>query len=210
MTIEFTENRIFYAMWFVEPNHKRPLVEQVDLMGAMWQENPAGDFCFKWRWRYYKEETAWGDKDVKNWYEAELPASSTMNEAYEMMDINCVVHVMKHYRNDKYPPGPLRDLQALIQSVPEDGYDNDEEMEKHAERMARIIPEINVRWFVQKCPYIDFTMMGGLMGMDAADILIQKPYMQGSKEKIRPGESEDETLNRAITKMRIKENARNN
>lgn len=213
MTIEFTDDKIFHAIWYVYPNHHLDLHSQIDLMGAVWQEDPAGPYIYRWRWRYYHEESAWGDKDEKRWWDAEALPSVTYSEMCLPMDAQCMLHVMRHHPTNRYPPGPLRDLQACVlrmmqmeKEYAERGEDMpDEVVESFGRQTAVYVQRINVRWFVTKCPHISFLPMHGLTGIGAAEILMKQDWAQGKTGKVLPGETRSQALQRTLKEWREEE-----
>ena len=83
MSVEISERTI--GLWFMTLN------ETTDFLAGL-QSTDEG-FELRYRFRYYKEESPWSDKDEKHWYTVRIDKSKSKAEAIQATQI--VVQILE-------------------------------------------------------------------------------------------------------------------
>jgi hypothetical protein len=77
MSVEISERTI--GLWFMSLN------ETTDFLAGL--ESTEEGFLLQYRFRYYKEESPWSDKDEKHWYTVRIDKSKSKAEAIQSTQI---------------------------------------------------------------------------------------------------------------------------
>ena len=72
--IPVTEQGYYSTLWYASNG-------EIDWMCLLYKEKNDSSFEARYRFRYYREKTAFGDKDVKHWYKIEMDKNQNEDDA---------------------------------------------------------------------------------------------------------------------------------